>query len=53
MVALRNSIFNIVVLNRLLIKLEHRVHLFNSYFGCRSTERPKLSNPPACQPLGA
>uniref|UniRef100_A0A0E9SHU5 Uncharacterized protein n=1 Tax=Anguilla anguilla TaxID=7936 RepID=A0A0E9SHU5_ANGAN len=38
MVALRNFVFGIVVLYRLLMKLKQRVSVFNSYFGCSSTE---------------
>uniref|UniRef100_A0A0E9XC01 Uncharacterized protein n=1 Tax=Anguilla anguilla TaxID=7936 RepID=A0A0E9XC01_ANGAN len=37
MVALRNSVFGMVLVYRLLMKLK-RVSIFNSYFGCSSTE---------------
>ncbi|KAG5855067.1 hypothetical protein ANANG_G00044990 [Anguilla anguilla] len=38
MVGLRNSVFGIVVVYRLLMKLKQRVSVFNSHFGCSSTE---------------
>uniref|UniRef100_A0A0E9VSB0 Uncharacterized protein n=1 Tax=Anguilla anguilla TaxID=7936 RepID=A0A0E9VSB0_ANGAN len=40
MVALRNSVFGIVfgIVYRLLMKLKRNVSVFNSCFGCSSTE---------------
>uniref|UniRef100_A0A0E9S0H0 Uncharacterized protein n=1 Tax=Anguilla anguilla TaxID=7936 RepID=A0A0E9S0H0_ANGAN len=35
---LATNVFGIVVVYRLLMKLKQRVSVFNSYFGCSSTE---------------